>query len=95
VQIEHDVRAQITDFVHRRQKIGNHDRHHAGCGCGADTVVGILQGQAKLRRHTQLFSRLQERIGRRLVAGIVAMRDDMVEPADQVVGLQVTLNRRT
>jgi hypothetical protein len=92
MQIEHDMRAQPSYFFRWRQEIGNHDRHHAGSRCSADTIVGVLQGQAKLRRHTQLFGRLQEGIGRGLVAGIVAMRDDMVEPADEVVGFQVTLN---
>ena len=92
MQIEHDMRAQPSYLFCRRQEIGNHDRHHAGSRCGADTIVGVLQGQAKPRRHAQLFGRLQEGIGRGLVASIVAMRDDMVEPADEVVGFQVTLN---
>jgi hypothetical protein len=82
MQIEHDMRAQSSYFFRWRQEIGNHDRHHAGGRGGADTVMGVLQGQAKLRRYTQLFGRLQEGIGRRLVAGIVAMRHDMLEPAD-------------
>ena len=37
-------------------------------GCGADTVVGILEGQAELGRHAQQSGRLQEGIGRGLVA---------------------------
>jgi hypothetical protein len=94
VQIEHDMRAQFPYFIRWRQEIGNHDRHHAGGIGGADTVVRVLQGQAELGRYTQLFGRLQEGIGRGLVASIVAMRHDVVESADEVVGFQVTLNRR-
>ena len=92
VQVTDDTRTESFDLVGRRSEVRHHDRHHAGGGRCSDTVMGVFERQAKLRGHAQLLGRLQERIGRGLVAGVVAVRHDLVEPADEVVGFQVTLN---
>jgi len=65
-------------------------------GCGADTVIRILQGNAELRLNPQPFGGQQDRI--RFPARIIAFRNDGLEPIDETEGakgvLHVFMTRR-
>jgi hypothetical protein len=94
VQVRRDVQAQRADLVGRRQQVRHHHRHHAGRGCRTDAVMRILDRQAGLRRDTEKLGRLEERIGMRLVARIVAVCGDAAESPGQPMALQMAFDRR-
>lgn len=85
--------AERTDVASWRDKVGNHDCHHA-CRSGRSYPdVGVFQRQAGTGRYCQSFCRDEVWVGRWLGVLVVAVAYDSMEAIGQFVPGQMCVHR--